>query len=254
LIGPPDPLAIGLVAHYTFDEECTNSASGCVKDSSGLGNNGTLGSATSGTLPQAPIWTATGKFAGAYLYNGMLQPGIPAPTTIGEGIYLPQGVDVDGNWTLSVWAKLNNVTNNTSGTIYSQKQSTEDCRNLLIHWEGDFDQTMTLQVRDSACHELMLHNLPSNPMVAGQWYHLVGVGNNKTYSFYINGVLQQSQLVTNMGSLSSNSHTIGMMFDNGGQYYNHYLNGSIDEMRIYSRALSATEILALYNQSGGSFP
>jgi hypothetical protein len=83
---------------------------------------------------------------------------------------------------LSVWAKLNNVTNDTSGTIYSQKRSTEDCRNLLIHWEGDLDQTMTLQVRDSACHELMLHNLPTNPMVAGQWYHLVGVGTNKTFS------------------------------------------------------------------------
>jgi len=151
-----------------------------------------------------------------------------------------------------VWAKLNNVTNNVSGTIYSQKQSTEDCRNLVIHWEGDFDQTMTLQIRDSSCHELMLHNLPSNPMVAGQWYHLVGVGNNKTYSFYINGVLQQSQLVANMGPLSSDSHTIGMMFDDFGSYYNHYLNGSIDELRIYNRALSATEILALYN--GGSLP
>jgi hypothetical protein len=150
-----------------------------------------------------------------------------------------------------VWAKLNNVTNHTSGTVYSQKQSTEDCRNLLIHWEGDADQTMTLQVRDSACHELILHNLPSNPMVAGQWYHLVGVGTNKTYSFYINGALQQSQVVTNMGSLSSDSHTIGTMFDDFGQYYNHYLNGAVDEMRIYSRALSASEVQALYNQSGG---
>jgi hypothetical protein len=251
LIESQGSLDTGLIAHYTFDEPCTNSAAGCVKDSSGLGNNGTLGSATSGTLPQAPIWTANGRFAGAYLYNGIVQPG-DIIATIGEGIYLPQGVDVDGNWTLSVWAKLNNVTNHTSGTIYSQKQSTEDCRNLLIHWEGDADQTMTLQVRDSACHELILHNLPSNPMVAGRWYHLVGVGNNKTYSFYINGGLQQSQLVTNMGTLSSDSHTIGTMFDNGGLYYNHYLNGSVDEMRIYSRALSAAEILALYNQSGGS--
>jgi hypothetical protein len=240
-------LAIGLVAHYTFDEQCTNSAAGCVQDSSGLGNNGTLGSATSGTLPQAPTWTPGGRFAGAYLFNGIVQPG-GIIATIGEGIYLPQSVDVDGNWTLSVWAKLNNVTNHTSGTVYSQKQSTEDCRNLLIHWEGDADQTMTLQVRDSACHELILHNSPTNPMVAGQWYHLVGVGNDRTYSFYINGALQQSQHVTNMGLLSSDSHTIGTMFDDFGQYYNHYLNGSVDEMRIYNRALSAAEILALYNQ------
>jgi hypothetical protein len=253
LIDSQPSLQVGLIAHYTFDEQCTNSAAGCVKDSSGLGNDGTLGSATSGTLPQAPIWTANGGFAGAYLYNGIVQPG-EIIATIGQGMYLPQGVDVDGNWTLSVWAKLNNVTNHTSGTIYSQKQSTEDCRNLLIHWEGDFDETMTLQVRDSACHELILHNLPSNPMVAGQWYHLVGVGNNKTYSFYINGELQESQIVSNMGSLSSNSHTIGTMFDDGGSYYNHYLDGSVDEMRIYNRALSDSEILALYNQSGGSFP
>ena len=254
LIGSQTSLEVGLIAHYTFDEQCTSSAAGCVQDSSGLGHHGTLGSATNGTLPQAPIWTPNSKFAGAYLYNGMLEPEVIAPTTIGQGIYLPQGVDVDGDWTLSVWAKLNNVTNDTSGTIYSQKRSTEDCRNLLIHWEGDLDQTMTLQVRDSACHELMLHNLPTNPMVAGQWYHLVGVGTNKTFSFYINGVLQQSQRVGNMGALSCDSHTVGMMFDNFGSAYNHYLNGSIDELRIYNRALSASEILALYHQSGGSSP
>jgi hypothetical protein len=202
-------------------------------------------------MPQAPTWTSHGRFAGAYLYNGIVQPG-DIIATIGEGIFLPQGVDVDGNWTLSVWAKLNNVTNRTSGTIYSQKQSTEDCRNLLIHWEGDAGEVMTLQVRDSSCHELILSNLTANPMVAGQWYHLVGVGTNKTYSFYINGVLQASKLVSNMGSLSCNSHTIGNQFDNGGLYYNHYLNGAVDEMRIYSRALSVAEILALYNQNGGS--
>jgi hypothetical protein len=246
-------LDVGLVAHYTFDEPCTNSDAGCVKDSSGHGNDGTLGSATNGTLPQAPIWTSNGRFAGAYLYEGIvISTNIIA--TVGEGIYLPQSVDVDTAFTLSVWAKLNNVTNHTSGTIYSQKQSSEDCRNLLIHWEGDADQTMTLQVRDSSCHELILHNLPSNPMVAGQWYHLVGVGTNKSYLFYINGVLQQSNHVSNMGSLSSDSHTIGTMFDDFGQYYNHYLNGSVDELRIYNRALSDSEIQALYNQSGGNLP
>jgi Concanavalin A-like lectin/glucanases superfamily len=250
LLDSQPSLESGLIAHYTFDEQCTNSAPGCVIDSSGHGNNGTLGSATNGTLPQAPAWTSHGRFAGAYLYNGIVKPG-DIIATIGEGIFLPQGVDVDNNWTLSVWARLNNVTNHTSGTIYSQKQSTEDCRNLLIHWEGDADQTMTLQVRDSACHELILHNLPTNSMVAGHWYHLVGVGTNKTYSFYINGVLQKSQLVSNMGSLSCNSHTIGNQFDNGGLYYNHYLNGAVDEMRIYNRALSVAEILALYNQKGG---
>src|SRR5438046_264730 len=101
-------------------------------------------------------------------------------------------------------------------------------------------------------HRQLRRSLPLQRQRPAGRYHLVGVGNNKTYSFYINGVLQQSQLAANMGSLSSDSHTIGTMFDNGGQYYNHYLNGSVDEMRIYSRALSATEILALYN--GGSFP
>lgn len=254
LVESQPTLAAGLVAHFTFDEVCTNAAPGCVLDSSGRGNHGTLGGATNGNLPQAPVWTPLGKFGGAYLYDGRLEPGIPAPTTIGPGIYLPPGVDVDGNWTLSVWARLNNVTNNVSGTIYSQKRSSEDCRNLLIHWEGDLDQTMTLQVRDSACRELMLHNHPTNAMVAGRWYHLVGVGTNKTFSFYIDGVLQQSQHVGNMGALASDSHTVGMMFDNFGSAYNHYLDGSIDELRIYNRALSAAEILALFNQRGGSFP
>ncbi len=253
LVETQDSLSVGLIAHYTFDEECTNAAAGCVRDYSGFGNNGTLGSATSGTNPQAPIWTPDGKFAGAYLYHGIVLPS-NIVATVGQGIFLPQGVDVDGNWTLSLWGKLNNVTNHTSSTFYCQKQSTEDCRNLLIHWEGDMDQTMTLQVRDSACHELLLHNLPANPMVAGQWVHLVGVGSNKVYSFYINGALQQSQLVSNMGSLSCDFHGIGVMFDDFGRYYNHYLDGAVDELRIYNRALTPAEVLALYNLGGGVVP
>jgi len=65
---------MGLTAHYTFDEQCTTSAAGCVKDSSGLATTAP-GSATSGTLPQASIWSATGKFGWSYLYYGIVQPG-----------------------------------------------------------------------------------------------------------------------------------------------------------------------------------
>ena len=80
------------------------------------------------------------------------------------------------------------------------------------------------------------------------------MGSNKVYSLYINGVLQQSQLVTNMGSLSCDFHGIGVMYDDFGRYYNHYLDGAVDELRIYNRALTPAEVLALYNLGGGGLP
>jgi Concanavalin A-like lectin/glucanases superfamily/Secretion system C-terminal sorting domain len=80
------------------------------------------------------------------------------------------------------------------------------------------------------------------------WYHITAVRNGSVLKIYINGVLN---VAGNAGTITpdytSEVATFGSMFFNGisPPRYNG-LNGKVDELRIYNRALTDNEILSLY--------
>ena len=82
-------------------------------------------------------------------------------------------------------------------------------------------------------------------LVAGQWYHYVGVYDGSNVMAYLNGVLVQSNPYVG-GSIAASGIdvSIGRNASTGD-----YFDGAIDDVRIYNRALSATEVAKLY-QSG----
>lgn len=79
----------------------------------------------------------------------------------------------------------------------------------------------------------------------GQWHHIVGLRNGaRTGQFWVNGVLEVDD-TDNSGTLSginiSNDFYLGR--STGG---NDYLNGSVDELRLFNYTLSEDEIQLLY--------
>jgi prepilin-type N-terminal cleavage/methylation domain-containing protein len=79
----------------------------------------------------------------------------------------------------------------------------------------------------------------------GKWYQVAGTYNGSTLTTYVNGVLDRQVSVS--GSMDNTSYVlnIGKTADGVANYF----NGSIDDARVYNRALSAAELAALY--SGG---
>jgi len=80
------------------------------------------------------------------------------------------------------------------------------------------------------------------------WYHVAGVIRGaEDMDIYINGVRDGGSYSGSGGSLrySSNNATIG-----GKSYLSCNLNGAIDDVRIYDRALSADEVEQLYQTPG----
>lgn len=79
-----------------------------------------------------------------------------------------------------------------------------------------------------------------------QTYHLALVRNytTNTNSFYVNGVLQSSQVGAYSASGDSNNHYIGRA---GSQATNTHFNGSIFNTKIYTTALSASEVQQNFN-------
>ena len=86
----------------------------------------------------------------------------------------------------------------------------------------------------------------------GKWYHIVGTydpnGGSNNMKIFVNGVLNSQSSQTGVPVANSDPLMIGgknpAIFD--------FWQGGIDEVRIYRKALSATDITNLYNSPYGS--
>ncbi len=99
----------------------------------------------------------------------------------------------------------------------------------------------------------LFETTPSTALNA--WYHVVGVYDGSEMKLYVNGVLKGS--LATSGNIATNNSPlrIGKQFWWGSIYS--YWSGKIDEVKIYNRALDATEVLEHYNDvnsSGSAVP
>ncbi|MBF0390110.1 MAG: LamG domain-containing protein [Desulfamplus sp.] len=84
------------------------------------------------------------------------------------------------------------------------------------------------------------------------WHHIAQIWNGTNLLLYIDGELKVNKTTT--GSLANGSQPIRI---GGGAPYGqppHYFNGTIDDVRIYNRALSEFEIKQLYNENEWQCP
>ena len=130
--------------------------------------------------------------------------------------------------TLSAWVK-----HDTLGGI--QRYITVGPETAVIRHMGD--QVLQFYITtDGQQRHLFLHNM----LEAGKWIHVAGTWDGTTQKVYKNGVLVGSQ--TPGGQLTGPvSHAVISVAGEP-------LRGSIDEARIYTRALSDAEILKQYGE------
>jgi hypothetical protein len=84
-------------------------------------------------------------------------------------------------------------------------------------------------------------NSRAAPVPFGKWTHVVGTFDGHTVRLYINGRLAGSRLTKEPAV----SHGMYLVL---GQSGSHYYHGLIDDVRIYSRPLSETEIAQHFRQ------
>ncbi|MBA4387913.1 MAG: hypothetical protein C0404_08020 [Verrucomicrobia bacterium] len=85
------------------------------------------------------------------------------------------------------------------------------------------------------------------PLVVGQWKHVVMTFDGTTLRGYVDGV-------TN-GSVAATFNFAGVPFTVARQHNSeNYFNGTVDDVRIYKRGLSAAEVLQIYNQKSNYAP
>ena len=214
----------GLIGYWSFDEGSGITAN----DSSGNGNNG--------TLVNGPIWTP-GEIAGALSFDGVddyVSFASQAQSTISisawvyaqatPGNVFPRIIDMPG-YVLFLPEPSNPKSNPASLGFLSRRS------------DGDGEW-----------------NTPANSMAYNSWNHVAVVYDSSSTSnnadLYINGVKQTiSKINPPRGTQTSNE---GEGIIGNHIPLNRGWDGLIDELRIYNRALSAAEIVSLYDQGNNA--
>jgi hypothetical protein len=87
---------------------------------------------------------------------------------------------------------------------------------------------------------------PNNSIVDGTWYHIVATYANNTMQLYLNGSLADSKTQTPPSPVSGYNNVIGKDYNMDKDRL--WFNGVIDEIVLYNRGLTSSEVLALYNR------
>lgn len=95
------------------------------------------------------------------------------------------------------------------------------------------------------------HELGSaTPITVGTWYHVVGTFDGLTFKMFVNGIEKASDVLGVASILKSELSEARI----GGGSGDDDLVGAVDELRIYDRAISSTEINYSYNGGLGRNP
>lgn len=157
------------------------------------------------------------------------------------------------NWAVSGWVRLNDQGDNA---LFSQHISTGSNGRIMIR-NSDSPTTVWEIFLGSDATGLGTVRVQSTSTASiGVWTHIVATRNLRTFTIYVNGVAEASTTELSTRQLLQNGNLIGAHTDNASTFNGTPivpLNGQIDDLRIYNRALSAAEIALLARRRGIAF-
>src|SRR3989338_4080121 len=178
-----------------------------------------------GTLTNGPVFT-TGKIGQGLSFDGS-----------NDAVQIPDSNSLDvPHITVSAWVrKISNAP--TWGMIVSRQAGISSGDNWILFYNSSANDEYRFAAQGGTNHKLYRNgvqisdNVVSSNNDIGQWVHIVGTAE---------GALPPETSAICIGGCANNSRNCD----------SEYSNAVIDDVRIYNRALSATEILNIYNSAG----
>ncbi len=204
------PPTDGLVGYWGFD--------GNADDQSGNGNNGTVNGATLTT-------DRFGNADSAYSFDG-----------VSNSIQVSNNANSITNKTFSAWVLLNSLSQSGGGLV-SIEMNGSSIFDAIVYNEFNngwmFGSEWTSRFSTSNYSE-----------TNNQWVNITCSYAPNDYRMYRNGVLIHQTTNHDVLPFVNGSFIFGKRHSAGGE--NAFLNGKIDDIAIYNRALTAAEINQLY--------
>ncbi|MCI0351142.1 MAG: Ig-like domain-containing protein [Acidobacteriales bacterium] len=207
--GLPPPAAPGPVASYALNENAGSSAA----DGSENGNDG--------TLMNSPTWTAA-RFGTGLSFDGTNEHVIVADS---------DSLDLGSTGTIEAWVKLDSL-NRWNSVIAKGSANLNAGHNYALEITNG-NQFMCILGNGATPNTLRSPSTAST----GVFYHLACVWNGTTLQLYVDGTLVASTAQSITPVENTAPLYIGLF---GGD--KDPIDGVIDEVRIYNRALTQAEI------------
>jgi hypothetical protein len=216
---PPTVPPSGLSLYWKFDETSGTTAS----DSSG--NN------YAGTTFNGPAWVP-GHTNYALSFNGSNQYVASNSSAI---------VNTSTDFSVCAWVNLNNL--NGWQTIVSEDGA--NVSGFFLQYSQSIGNVFDFAIQSSdSTSSTAYRAVASSSPAAGGWYHLCGVRSGSNILLYVNGALQQSVAISSAWA-ASGKVAVGRGLWGAAQV--DWVNGNVDQVRIYNRALSASDVSSLYS-------
>ena len=230
-----DPLSGGLLGYWKMDETTSPSL-----DSSGNG--------LSGTWHGAGISSSTGKFGNGNANTGANDTYIE----VADNNALDFG---NNNFTVAFWVDKRAQSSNWSNTFGINKWniggggvgSNEWSIALTTDSSGGNDNRPSFGIENGTT-SYAVDSTSYSQLTLNTWAHIVGVRDGNYLKLYLNGSLLGS---TDIGTISVNNVVSRNLRFGCSANTNYCANAIFDEVRIYNRALSPSEVAQLYNWAPG---
>lgn len=207
----------GLKAYYQFN--------GNASDLSGNNNNGLVNGAI----------TTTDRFGlsnCAYYFDGASSINVPSSPS--------NSTDLSSNFSFACWYKLTSYYNGINSKFSPIIQKSNGL-GALGHQYKIFVQPQTqtgFWGNEFFGYNYMAVNLDT-------WYFIAVTFDRGTIKYYVNGVLKRTQVFSIQSLTPTSNGDLEIGKDSPGD--TEYLNGSLDDLGIWNRALTQTEITSLYS-------
>jgi hypothetical protein len=208
----------GLVAAYSFDE----GAGAIARDVSGNGNRGTITGAA---------WTSSGHSGAALSFDGagdsMQIPYSPSIDVSGKGLTLEAWVNINGSSSVDYVLLSKPWTDGSAGLPGYQ---------YAIEYDANGTHTLDFYLSDTTGTKRGPYRMTP---ATSSWTHVAYTFDGTLVSGYLDGVLKLAAPLD--ADIQSRPSSLRIGVDGTG---NQGFKGRIDDLRIYDRALSQTEIQA----------
>lgn len=223
------------VAYWKFDEGADNTCSGGTNDICNSGNGGTtLDGTESGMAVPATAtsgWTNSGKFNKALRFDGTNDYAQVTDST---------ALDITGDFTLSAW--VSRAGGGDEYVISKTNDSADGGYALLVGSSGEV-YCRTNNGTSSTDSYTVTGFINADNI----WHHVLATRNGTSCRIYIDGKDRTNYINTHT-TLTANANNLRIGSQPSG---GNYMNGRIDEVKIYSGAFTADQVKVEYNRGSG---